>query len=161
MEKLKPGQVEDRVRFLVTEMPWDYPEDEHLELDDREKRQTEAVEGLAAELLRANRLLEFLPQLSRGNQRKAFEFGRAIGRLADEPLAWRQPIMSAYETVPPRERNIGILAGYFAGLALRDPKAVEEFKEQAVTREASRSPFRSSVPTLASRKMMSSLCAGR
>ncbi len=132
MEKLKPGQVEDRVRFLVTEMPWDYPEDEHLELDDREKRQTEAVEGLAAELLRANRLLEFLPQLSRGNQRKAFEFGRAIGRLADEPLAWRQPIMSAYETVPPRERNIGILAGYFAGLALRDPKAVEEFKEQAV-----------------------------
>ena len=132
IEKLKPDQIEDRMRFLVTEMPWDYPEDEHLELDDREKRQTEAVEGLATEFLRSEELAEFLPQLSRGNQRKAFEFGRGIGRLADEPLAWRQPIMSAYDAVPPRERNIGVLAGYFAGLAPRDPKAVEEFKEQAV-----------------------------
>jgi hypothetical protein len=160
MDQLKPDQIGDRVGFLVTEMPWDYPEDETLEFDDRDKRQVEAVERLADELLGTNRLGEFLLQLSRSDQRKAFEFGRAIGGLADEPLAWRQRIMSAYEAVPPGERNMGVLAGYFAGLAPRDPEAAEEFKEQAVHSDSFAIPFRCCARTSALRRRMSSLCAG-
>jgi hypothetical protein len=160
MDQLKPDQIGDRVGFLVTEMPWDYPEDETLEFDDRDKRQVEAVERLADELLGTNRLGEFLLQLSRSDQRKAFEFGRAIGGLADEPLAWRQRIMSAYEAVPPDERNMGVLAGYFAGLAPRDPEAAEEFKEQAVHSDSFAIPFRCCARTSALRRRMSSLCAG-
>ena len=59
------------------------------------------------------------------------EFGRAIAKLADDPLTWRQPIMAAYEATPLNDRNLGMIAGYFAGLAERDANAVEEFKEEA------------------------------
>jgi DNA-binding transcriptional regulator YiaG len=137
MERLKPNQIADRVRFLVTDMPWDYPEDEKLEFDDRNKRQVQVVKQLADELLRDNSdaLEGFLPQLSRGNHRMVLEFGRAIAELADDPLVWRQPIMAAYEVTPLNDRNMGILAGYFAGLAESDAKAVEEFKEKAAQSE--------------------------
>ena len=137
MERLKPYQIADRVRFLVTEMPWDYPEDEKLEYDDRNKRQVQAVEQLAGELLRdhGDALKGFLPQLSRGNHRMVLAFGCAIAKLADDPLVWRQPIMAAYEATPLNDRNLGVLAGYLAGLAERDVKAVKEFKEEAARSE--------------------------
>jgi len=137
MERLKPNQVADRVRFLITEMPWDYPEDEKLEFDDRNKRQVQAVEQLADGLLKDNNdaLKNFLPQLSRGNHRMVLEFGRAIAKLANNPLVWRQPIMAAYEATPANDRNLGILAGYFAGLADSNANAVEEFKEKAAQSE--------------------------
>jgi hypothetical protein len=51
VERLQPQGIADRVRCLVTEMPWDYPEDEQLEFDERNTRQVQAVEQLAGELL--------------------------------------------------------------------------------------------------------------
>jgi putative zinc finger/helix-turn-helix YgiT family protein len=137
MERLKPNQIADRVRFLVSEMPWDYPEDEDLEFDERNNRQIRAVEQLADELLRDNSdaLRGYLPQLSRGNHRMVLEFGRAIAKLAKNPLFWRQPIMAAYEATPVNDRNLGVLAGYFAGLAEGNARAVREFKEAAAQSE--------------------------
>ena len=37
--RLKPKSLESRVRFVVTEMPWDYPGDEKLDFDVQKQRQ--------------------------------------------------------------------------------------------------------------------------
>jgi DNA-binding transcriptional regulator YiaG len=137
MQALTPHQLADRVRFLVTEMPWDYPEDEQLDFDSRNKRQVEVVRQLADEILNhhVDELTDLLPQLSRGQQRMALEFGRALAQLAPDPLVWRDPIMATYENTALEERSLGLLAGYFAGLAERNPEAVEEFKRTAAQSE--------------------------
>jgi DNA-binding transcriptional regulator YiaG len=134
LDALKPTQIADRVRLLVTEMPWDYPEDEKLDFDVRNRRQVQAVEELASELLNGetDQIIQLLPQLSRGNQRMALEFGRAIAKLAFDPLIWRDHITTAYEATSPDDRNLSLLAGYFAGLFERNEEAAEEFKRAAV-----------------------------
>ena len=87
--ELTPESLESRVRFLVTEMPWDYPCDEALDFATRDKRQVEAVRTLVAELVQQPVLLEgVLPQLSRGEQRMTYAFGVAVTDLADSPLDW-------------------------------------------------------------------------
>ena len=53
--KLQPKSLESRVRFLVTNMPWDYPCDEKLDFDVQEQRQRNAVRALAGELIQATR----------------------------------------------------------------------------------------------------------
>jgi hypothetical protein len=131
---LSPQDLEHRVRFIVTEMPWDFPVDEQLEIDERGKRQVEAVEALARELLqRAAELNNLLPKLSTGNQRMSVQFGTAIAKLADRPLEWEKPIKAAVEAAAARERNFGLLAGYYSGLAPREPAAVAAFKQEAAT----------------------------
>jgi DNA-binding transcriptional regulator YiaG len=136
IERLQPQGFADRVRFLVTEMPWDYPEDEELEFGERNRRQVEAVEELAGELLREPETLKgFLPQLSRGNHRMVLEFGRGIAKFARDPLAWREPIMEAYAAALLNDRNLGLIAGYFAALTSRDSEAVRKFKVEAARSE--------------------------
>jgi len=132
IETLTPDELADRVRFLVTEMPWDYPGDEQLDLDVLTKRQNDAVYQLVTDLLKnPEELTRFLPQLSRGDQRMSSVFGRALAERSADPLVWRDPVMASVESIPAKERNFGLLAGYFANLAERHPDAVEEFKKQA------------------------------
>ena len=85
---LQPKDLEARIRFLVTAMPWDFPSGEKLDFEARDRRQNEAVRALAAEAVKHPRALErMLPRLSRGRQRKAFGFGKAVASegLADSP----------------------------------------------------------------------------
>jgi DNA-binding transcriptional regulator YiaG len=130
--KLTPNTFASRVRFLVTEMPWDYPVDEKIDFEERGKLQQEAVEALVGELLNdKDGPAPFLPQLSGGDQRMTSVFGKALAKQSADPLVWREPIMGAVAGVPPKERNFSLLAGYFAGLNERDPMAVEVFKQKA------------------------------
>ena len=134
LARLRPTDVASRVRFLVTEMPWDYPIDERLEFDERQRRQTSDIEALAVELLNSPRDLQhFLPTLSRGNQRKSMAFGNAIAQKAVEPLVWLNPICAAYVAAPPDEADFGLLGGFMGGLAPRHPAEVTSFKEEAAT----------------------------
>ncbi|TIT97057.1 MAG: hypothetical protein E5W55_09800 [Mesorhizobium sp.] len=129
---LSPQDIATRVRFLVTEMPWDYPVDEQLDFDEREQRQTETVRDLAREMLaQPEELLALLPDLSVDEQRKIVAFGRAIAELADDPLAWEDPIKRAYASVAEGRRNFGLITGYYSGLAARHPTVVEAYKQQA------------------------------
>jgi hypothetical protein len=133
--RLTPTDMASRVRFLVTEMPWNYPVDEKLELDERRRRQLADVEALAVELLASppEDLQRVLPDLSRGDQRMSTAFGRAIAQRASDPLAWMDPITAAYAGAPEGERNFGLLGGFLGGLAARHPEAVATFKQEAVT----------------------------
>ncbi len=129
---LSPRDLASRVRFLVTEMPWDYPIDEKLDFKERHKRQVEAIEKLAAELLTDERqLVPFFPELSIGRHRMTVEFGRALVNKAKEPMALRAPIIDALLSTPAGERNYGLLTGFMAGLAKRAPHKFEEFKQEA------------------------------
>lgn len=136
VSELTPNELAARVRFLVTEMPWDYPVDEQLGYEERNTRQIAALEDLASDLLVQPEILaDLLPQLSQGEQRMGFQFGLALARKAAEPLKWRDRIKAAYTAAPADNGNFGILAGYFAGLAKSKPGAFAAFKK-----EAARSP---------------------
>ena len=130
--ELTPQSLESRVRFLVTEMPWDYPCDEKLDLETRDRRQVEAVRALAAELVQQPALLQgFLPRLSRGGQRMAYAFGEAVADHADSPSDWLEPVIAAVVETPERDRNHDLLSGYVAGIAEDRPDIVEALKLKA------------------------------
>jgi hypothetical protein len=132
ISRLNPSNAVERVRFLVTEMPWHYPDDERLEHAERERRQLTDIDALVTDLLRqAGTLAGFFSQLSKGEHRMVVAFGTSIARQAADPAVWSEPILDAYRSSPPDERNSGLLAGYFIGLADRCPTLVEDFKEGA------------------------------
>ena len=140
--KLTPTDMTSRIRFLVTEMPWDYPVDEALDFQEREQRQLADVEALAAELIETpSELKSFIPELSRGQQRMSTAFGRAIAKRAPDALVWMDPITDAYAKTPEGERNFGLLGGFLGGLNERDGEAVKGFKEHAVTSAVFAPPF--------------------
>ena len=130
--ELTPQSLESRVRFLVTEMPWDYPCDEDLDFEARDRRRVEAVRALAAELVQQPALLNgVLPQLSRGGQRMTYAFGVAVADLADPPLNWLEPIILAVVETPESERSYELLSGYVTGIAEDCPDIVEALKRKA------------------------------
>ena len=130
--ELTPESLESRVRFLVTEMPWDYPTDEDLDSETRDRRRAEAVRALAAELVRQPALLEgVVPRLSRGGQRMAYAFGEAVAGHANSPSDWLEPVIVAVAETPARERNHDLLSGYVAGIAKDRPDIVEALKQRA------------------------------
>lgn len=132
VEELEPESLASRVRFLVTEMPWGYPSGEDLEFDERDKRQSEAISNLAADIVAQPQVLdELLPQLSKGDHRNARSFGRSIAELEANPCDWLNPIRTAVIEVTEEERNYELLEGYLVGLSETAPDAVEIFKREA------------------------------
>ena len=130
--ELTPQSLESRVRFLVTEMPWDYPSDEDLYFETRDRRRVEAVRALAAELVdEPTRLEGILPQISRGEQRMTYTFGVAVADLADAPLDWLESIILAVVETPESERNYDLLSGYVTGIAEEYPDIVQALKQRA------------------------------
>ncbi len=129
---LNPKDLESRVRFFVSEMPWDFPIDEKLSFDEREKRQVQAVEEVARDLLKnPAELQKLLPELSTGYHRKGVQLGFAIAEFAERPLDWEGPIRQAFKAGSEDRRNFGVLVGFYAGLAVREPSAIENFKKEA------------------------------
>ena len=132
MDQLQPKSLETRVRFLVTNMPWEYLAGEDLDFEEQQQRQEEVVRVLAAEAVQQPKALEaLLPQLSRGQQRMAEVFGQAIAELTDSCHDWLEPIIRAVEGAPEAERNYGLLMGYISGFAVDEPAVVEGLKQRA------------------------------
>ena len=141
IDQLTPQDLSARVRFLVTEMSWDYLRDD-IETDHEQlyRRQVDAVRDFAAELLGQPEFLKrLLPQLSRRRaptderspQRMTFPFGYAIAELADSPMDWLKPITEAVQGVPAESRDFDLLSGYLSGLPADHAAAVETFKQEA------------------------------
>ena len=130
--RLEPASLESRLRFLVTEMPWDYPCDEQLDFEVLQKRQQDAVSELARDVVtRPGVLASCLPQLSHGNQRMAFWFGHEIAKSCHAPLQWLEPMITAVSNAPEGERDHSLLSGFVAGLAEPFRNEVASFKERA------------------------------
>ena len=133
--ELHPKSLESRVRFLVTEMPWNFPCGEKCDFEARGRHQEKTVRALAAEIVEQPEVLKgVLPQLSRGKHRMARIFGEAVadaigpgGSSAD----WLKRITLAVTEAPEKERNFDLLSGYVTGFAKHHPDIVEAFKQRA------------------------------
>lgn len=130
--KLQPQGLKERVRFLVTEMPWNFPVGEKLDREGRVQRQEAAVRELVVDLVKQPGIFKgLLPQLACGRQEKAYTFGATVAAIADAPLDWQAPIVQAVLETPEGERNYDMLAGYITGIAKGHPEVVEVFKQEA------------------------------
>ena len=135
IDELCPKSLESRVRFLVTEMPWNFPCGEKCDFEARGRHQEKTVRALAAEIVEQPEVLKrVLPQLSRGKHRMARIFGEAVadaigpgGSSAD----WLKRITLAVTEAPEKERNFDLLSGYVTGFAKHHPDIVEAFKQRA------------------------------
>ena len=128
--ELKPSDLRVRARMIVTDMPWDYPCDERLKLDERDQRQREAIQELAIELIaKPDVLLSLLPGFSSGYQRKSYQFGMAIVQLSKSPLVWLDSIKCA--VMEAAEPSYDLLLGCLVAIERTSPNAVTAFKEQA------------------------------
>ena len=140
MEALEPREVDARVRFLVTEMSWDYLCDEEEDHERMHRRQVDAVRGFADELVRRPDVLRrVLPEMSRQPkpregrypQRMTCPFGEAMAEFADAPLQWLDSISHALCDVPENDRDFDLLSGYLVGISNDYRDEVERFKECA------------------------------
>ena len=133
---LQPRDLNSRVRFLVTEMPWDFPCGEKLDFETRHQRQIEAVRELAKEILQEPMdLVKNLPRMSRGSQRMAAVFGESLANSSQSPQDWLEEIIRSLLAAPKKERNCDLLSGYVVGIAKDHPKTVEDLKIEAAQSE--------------------------
>ena len=133
LEHLRPVDLDGRIDFLVTAMPWNYLAEKDLNLADHAQRQQEALRDLAQDLVREPRTLErALPRLSRGEQRRAFIFGQELGEILYQmrPHVWRRRITQAALDAPDQERNLSLLGGYYVGIARKLPKLTMPLKKR-------------------------------
>ena len=136
VSRLNPENLEDRVRFFVTEMPDGYLGREKdgggIDYDEMLESQKNELERLAEELLdRENDMPGILSGLSRGEHRRAREFGLCLAEKARVPMSLKIPLTEAVEGAPDDERNFNLLIGYMEGLAQRHPEELEKFKKEA------------------------------
>ena len=137
VHQVEPKSLEDRLRFLVNEMPWDYLATREDNYEKTDQHQVNAVREVAAEALQQPETLrDLLPQLSRGQRpsqkrspkKMARVFGQALGESTD-PREWLHVLIQAVEGTPEAERCYDLLVGYLTGLAKHQPDVVEAFKQ--------------------------------
>ena len=129
--RLQPATLSDRIRDLVSSMPWDYPNEEDLEYQEQEERQLETVHAIAADALGNTFVLrENLPQLCHGSQRWAGAFGEFLGARVEAPDDWLRQIEAVLRVTPAGDRNFDLLSGFLKGLSERDAGAVAAFKRR-------------------------------
>lgn len=131
--KVTPSNLPERLKLLVTEMPWDYPCDVKLEFQERETRQREAIYEVAAEALRSpSILMQTLPSLCAGQQRMSSLFGLALAELAENKLDLLWDILHVYRNASHDTWNVDLITSYLAELARAHPRLVETFKRRAM-----------------------------
>ena len=142
---LTPSDLDDRVRFLITEMPFHYLKRKNIDHEKKFELQLQEVRKLAGELLaRETELVKLIPELCVGRHRNARVFGYFMAEQAETPLYWKKKITEAFESASEEKRDGEFLAGYMTGLKEQEAEEVERFK-----RESARSPvFASVLPRL-------------
>ncbi len=141
VHQVEPKSLEDRLRFLVNEMPWDYLATREDNYEKTDQRQVNAVRKVADEALQQPETLRnLLPRLSRGQRpsqkrspkRMTRVFGQALGESTDSWDEWLQVLTQTVEGTPEAEQCYDLLVGYLTGLATHQPDVVEAFKQRAV-----------------------------
>ena len=135
IDELEPKSLEARVQSLVTGVPFEYSGISNHDYAEQNRRQKQEVQVLAAEAVKQPEILQaLLPQLSRGRQTMAGEFGQALAEPTDSWADWLEPIIQAIgetEETEEAERNYDLLAGFVRGIADEQPAVVEALKQRA------------------------------
>ena len=142
-----PGDVIERVRSLVEDLqPTDLVSQVDLlvtngislgsdvlpaaEFNRKYEQDVDSVRQLADELsARPEVAKSCFPSLVRGQQHMAYEFGKSLGELSDDPLDWLKSIIETMKETDPREANHDLLVGYLKGMHAEYPSEVATMKE--------------------------------
>ncbi len=145
---LTPDSLNNRIRFLITEMPFEHLKRKDVDLDEMSKLQREEIKKLVGEVLgQKTEPAKLVPRLCVGQHRNAMLFGYLLAEQVQHPFHWKNQIMDAFESTPVGERNSDFLVGYMAGLKEWSPGEFEKFKQEAM-----KSPvFAAVLPELTSR----------
>ena len=133
---LEPRGLNDRVQFLLRDMPYGHFYRKTMDGKTRLRIEKEKVEQLAEDLLDCETELErLIPGLCAGGQGMTVRLlGLSLAKKAEKPLRWKKRIMDEFEAISnPHERNHDLLVGYMEGLKGRDRKEFRKFKEHAKT----------------------------
>ncbi len=153
IQRLQPATLSDRIRGLVSNMPWDYPNGEDIEYDDQARRQLDTVRAIAEEALHDLPVLaENLPQLCSGSQRWAGVFGEYVGARVETPGDWFRRIETALRGTPDEGRNFDLLSGFLKGLSERDADPWRPSRERSPNQSIWRGPCPGSAHALESLK---------
>ena len=129
VDALQPKSLESATHAMITNGLWGNIWDPDLDFETRERRQQAAVGNLVARLMdEPTVLMARLPELSRGRQSMAWEFGQALARCLKTPAEWLEPIVRAAVETPDADRNLELLSGFASGLADIEPDTAEAFK---------------------------------
>ena len=129
--RLRPKDLMSRVRFLVTEMPWDYPYEAATDHETKYRRKVEAVRGLTRELVEHPAVLSgVLSDLCRGRHRMAHVLGEVLADAVDPADRWIDRIVGATAEAPDDTRSYDLLSGHLVGLAKNAPHLLKAAKER-------------------------------
>ena len=129
--RLRPKDLMSRVRFLVTEMPWDYPYEAATDHETKYRCKVESVRGLTRELVEHPAVLKgVLPDLSRGRQRMAHVLGEALADTVNPADGWFDRIVGATAEAPDDVRSYELLSGYVVGLVQSRPHLLKAAKDR-------------------------------
>ncbi len=145
---LTPDNLDNRIRFLITEMPFEHLKRKNIDFDKSLELQREEIKKLVVEVLgQKTELAKLVPRLCVGQHRNARLFGYFLAEQVQDPLHWKNQIMDAFKSTPAAEQNSDFLVGYMTGLKEWSPGEFEKFKQEAM-----RSPvFAAVLPELTSR----------
>lgn len=132
MKKLEPTRLRGKAKILVTDAPMPEKEDKEMQFSEQIELRCAKVQLLAEEFLENfSTLKQILPELSRGNQTMAGEFGESLAKKASQPMRLTEPIVQAVTNTPKDDRNYELLAGFISGLQMKYPDEAEKFKLRA------------------------------
>lgn len=110
IEYLLPKDIEGRIQTIVTKPDWEHERQSDGTFKDLAD---ERAEKFAEELVRESiDLIQYLPKIVVGEQRKAFIFGKKLSEFMVNKEDFLQEIINAIKTVPKEEQNTELLIGY-------------------------------------------------
>ncbi len=126
---LQPDKLSDRLRLLVSQPSWDDwsegPDGSHI--DQGDVKATSLADELAANPLE---LTPCLPALLKGEQRKAFVFGKRLGERIRNRGEFIDEALRILRMTSPNEGNPSLIGGFLAGSQEDDPEFVDSILEQ-------------------------------
>ena len=131
-EVLQPSDVASRVSRLVTDrITFEGKWTGTLDHEGTYTRDVDAVSTLAEELLADAQALDAcLPALVKGRQIMAYEFGKSLGGIVDDPMELYESIEQATFETSEEERDLDLLVGYVRGLQENHPATVQSLKQR-------------------------------
>ena len=132
IKQLEPTGLREKAKILVTDGPMPEKEDKEMQFSEQIELRCAKVQLLAEEFLENfPTLKQILPEISRGNQTMAGEFGESLAKKAPQPMRLTEPIVQAVTNTPKDNRNYALLSGFISGLQMEDPDEAEKFKLRA------------------------------
>lgn len=131
-DSLLPDKFKDRLRFYVSELPWDFFHEENFNASERAT--VDALTALARESAdKFDEFLSYLPNLLEGEQRQFFVFGKVLGETVKD---FERFIAAGLDILTQAQNpNPSLLGAFLSGLQGRLPKVVDGVLNQVRERE--------------------------